>query len=141
MVPNRATHHKWTLFQKYKVAFSLKTAVYKDMIFVWLSPAMRQLLEKRYFEFLHALNFSCTWRKEFSYCRLQYLWDSSHYLKCYSLNKPKAVVSWKFGHYSFISHCLDAPCGNNKKKTENNIFLVIFMKNFGNVCRISFSSI
>ena len=30
---------------------------------------MKQLLEKFYFEFLHALNFSCTWNKTI-FCRL-----------------------------------------------------------------------
>ena len=48
--------------KKYKIAFSLETAVCKDMIFIWLTPAMKQLLEKHCFEFLHTLNFSCTWR-------------------------------------------------------------------------------
>ena len=36
--------NKWLLSQKYKLAFSLKNAVRKDMIFIWLSPAMKQLL-------------------------------------------------------------------------------------------------
>ena len=35
-----------TLSQKYQLAFLLKTAVRKDMIFIRLSPAMKQLLEK-----------------------------------------------------------------------------------------------
>ena len=39
------------------------------MIFIWLSPAMKKLLEKLYFEFQHALNFSCIWHKEASYCQ------------------------------------------------------------------------
>ena len=52
------------LSQKYKTAFSLKTNGCKNMIFAWLSPATTQLLEKLYFEFLHFLNFPCTWNKK-----------------------------------------------------------------------------
>ena len=56
--------NKLTLSEKYKVAFSLKTTECKDIIFIRLSPAMKQLLEKNYFEFPQALNFCCTWNKQ-----------------------------------------------------------------------------
>ena len=61
--------NKRRLFKKYKIVFSLKTAVCEDIIFIWLAPAMKHLPEKLYPEFPHALNFSCTWYKEASYCR------------------------------------------------------------------------
>ena len=38
--------NKWTLSQKYKKAFSWETALCKDMNFIWLSPVMKQLLQK-----------------------------------------------------------------------------------------------
>ena len=44
--------NKWTLSQKYKMGVSLKTAVCKIMILIWLSPAMNQIPEKFYFPFL-----------------------------------------------------------------------------------------
>ena len=52
-----------------KMRFSLKTAVFTGMIFIWPSLSMNQLLEKIYFELPHALNFSYFWHKEASYCR------------------------------------------------------------------------
>ena len=59
------------LFQKCKIAFTLKTTVYKHIVFIWMKLAMKQLLQKLYSEFLHLLNFSCTWNrtKEISSCR------------------------------------------------------------------------
>ena len=47
----------------------IKTITYSDTIFTWLPSAMKQLLEKFYFEFLHAFNFSCTWNKGDNSCR------------------------------------------------------------------------
>ena len=61
--------NKWTLSQKYRLTFSLKTALCKNMIFMWLSLLMKLLLEKLYFEFPHTINFSCTWHKEASNSR------------------------------------------------------------------------
>ena len=61
---SRNPPHIWTLSPKYKMALSLKTTVCEDMIFIWLSPAMKQLLEKLYFEFPHALNFYFAWHKK-----------------------------------------------------------------------------
>ena len=36
----------------------------------WLFSAMKQLLEKFHFGFLHVLKFCCTWNKESGSCRL-----------------------------------------------------------------------
>ena len=60
---------KWTFSKKQEIAFSLKATVCEDMIFKWLSPVLKQLLEKLHSEFLHALNFPCTWNKEAISCR------------------------------------------------------------------------
>ena len=46
-----------------------KTTEYEHIIFIWLSLALKQLLEKLYIELSHALNFSCAWNKEASSCR------------------------------------------------------------------------
>ena len=43
--------------------------LYLGIWFLQLSPSMNKLLEKLYFGLLHALNFSCAWHKEASYCR------------------------------------------------------------------------
>ena len=48
--------NKSTLSQKCKISCSLKTTC-SHIIFTWLSPAVKQLLEKFHFEFLHAFNF------------------------------------------------------------------------------------
>ena len=64
--------NKWRLSQKYKIAFSLKTAACEDMIFIWLVPAMKQLLEQIDLEFLHALNFCCA-RNNFAYMPIHLL--------------------------------------------------------------------
>ena len=40
-----------------------------NLIFIWLSPAVKQLLVKLNFEFPHAINFFCTWNKEAVSCR------------------------------------------------------------------------
>ena len=47
----------------------IKTITCSHTIFTWLSSAMKQLLEKFYFEFLHAFSFSCTWNKGDNSCR------------------------------------------------------------------------
>ena len=65
---------KWH-FKKYKITFSLKTAVFRNMIFWWLSPSVNQLLKKLYFELPYPLNFSCTWHKEASYCKILWRFD------------------------------------------------------------------
>ena len=57
--------NKGTLSGKQKMELSLKTSVYEDIIFIWLSPVMQQLLKKRYFKLLHAL---CTWNKGATSC-------------------------------------------------------------------------
>ena len=63
------------LSQKCKIAFTLKTTVYEYIIFIWTKLAMKQLLQKLYSEFLHVLNFCCTWNrnKEISSCRLNFV--------------------------------------------------------------------
>ena len=48
--------------------------------FICLSPAMKQLLDILYFESWHALNFSCIWNKQGSFCRLSKYCDVSHKL-------------------------------------------------------------
>ena len=37
--------HKWTLSEEYKIAFLLKT-IYEDIIFIWLSPAIKSAARK-----------------------------------------------------------------------------------------------
>ena len=59
----------WTLSQKCKISYSVKTATCSHIFFSWLPSAMKQPLEKIYFEFLDAFKFSCTWNKEASFCR------------------------------------------------------------------------
>ena len=43
---------------------SIFAYMWRYIYFLWLSPEMKQLREKLRFEFLHALNFSCTWNKK-----------------------------------------------------------------------------
>ena len=53
LLENILAKKTWT--EKHKITFLLKTAVCEDMMW-WLSPGMNGLLEKFYFEFLHALS-------------------------------------------------------------------------------------
>ena len=52
------------IISKMKKTKFIEAKIYICMIFIWLSPAMKQLLEKIYFEFLHTLSFPYTWNKE-----------------------------------------------------------------------------
>ena len=54
---------KWWLLKAPFIIESSRTA------FTWLPSAMKQLLKKCYFEFLHAFNFPCTWNKKASFSR------------------------------------------------------------------------
>ena len=55
--------------KKCKISCSLKTAMCKHIIFIWLPPTMKWLLKEPYFDCLHTVNFSGTWDKEVSFCR------------------------------------------------------------------------
>ena len=74
--------NKWTFSQKCKLSCSLKTTSRSHTNFTCLSSAMEQLLKKSNFEFLHAFNFSCTWNKKASSCRLNILkfWHNIPYM-------------------------------------------------------------